>query len=85
MITQSGCFGGGSPEYDQIDDLDEAREAVEEIVATAAPATEQHATTTATAAGLRAIQVLLDTANRVRLLTWAVAAIALYLIIKELK
>ena len=83
MITQSGCFGGGSPEYNQIDDLGEARVAVDEIVETAAPSTEQSAS--ATAATLQAVRVLFDTANRVRLLTWAVVAIVAYLIVKEMK
>lgn len=83
MITQSGCFGKQS--YDPpIDDLNEAREAVADIidsdtVENPAPCVQDPS------ASLAAAQVIGMTVRRVRLLTWAVVAIAVYLVLKEVK
>lgn len=82
MITQSGCFGQGAPTYDQIDTAAEAAAAVDAIEAT--PSTPDALDPTACAVvQLGACCEAL--ARRVRLLTWAVVAVAAYLVIKEIK
>lgn len=82
MITQSGCFGN---HYDPpIDDLEEAREAVADIIGSdtvenPAPCVQDPSS------ALAAAQVIGLTVRRVRLLTWAVVAIAVYIVLKEIK
>lgn len=81
MITQSGCFGS---HYDPpIDDLNEAREAVADIIGSAT--TENPVPSAQDPSALAVAHVLALTARRVRLLTWAVVAIAVYLVLKEVK
>jgi hypothetical protein len=83
MITQSGCFG--TKAYNPpIDDLEEAAQAVEEIIGS------DHETVPSepsqeSAPDLEAAQLLVQYMRRVRLLTWAVVAIAAYLVLKEMK
>lgn len=80
MIGVSGCFGGTKTAY-PIDDIDEAAAAVEEIVETTDPVpTEQQ---TEPAPDLALAQLVGQYARRVRLLTWAVVAIAIMLVLKE--
>jgi hypothetical protein len=81
MITQSGCFGQGKPNYDQIDTAAEAAAAVEAIEAT--PSSDDALNPTACA--VVQLGACFDAmARRVRLLTFAVALLALYVIVKEL-
>lgn len=80
MIGVSGCFGGTKAAY-PIDDINEAAAAVEEIVETTDPVpTEQQ---TEPAPDLALAQLVGQYARRVRLLTWAVVAIAIMLVLKE--
>ena len=81
MITQSGCFGQGAPTYDQIDTAAEAAAAVEAIEATPSPPDALDPTACAVVQMGACCEAL---ARRVRLLTWAVAALVAYVIIKEL-
>lgn len=84
MITQSGCFGT-SRTPDPIDDIDEAAAAMDDIIdsATRQPATEP--TTVATGAAMPALEALVaQYAARVRLLTWAVAIMAVFLVMREI-
>lgn len=80
MIGVSGCFGGAKVDY-PIDDVDEAAAAVEEIVETTDPVpTEQQP---GPAPDLALAQLVGQYARRVRLLTWAVVAIAIMIVLKE--
>lgn len=79
MITNSGCFGGGKT-TDPIDDLNEASEAVTDIINSADSPATADATAVADMANL-----LGEYAKRLRLLTWAVVAIVVVLVIKEVK
>lgn len=76
MITESGCFGGSGTPLNPIDDANEAAQAVKEIVENMQPAEESG---TLDVIGLALVQ------HRVKMLTWAVVAMAVYLVIKELK
>ncbi len=83
MIGVSGCFGSRAKQ-NPIDDIDEARKAVADIIGSdtvenPAPCVQDPS------ASLAAAQVIGLTVRRVRLLTWAVVAIAVYLVLKELK
>ena len=75
----SGCFGSSNLEY-PIDDANEAAAAVEEIVVT-----DDGEEPTAPGPNLAMAQLVEQYVRRVRLLTWAVVAIAAVLIIKEIK
>lgn len=81
MITQSGCFGKGT-DPDPIDDINEAAEALGDIMGTATQPTG----TSATDAAAPAVAALLNQyMQRVRLLTWAVIAMAVVLVVREVK
>ena len=79
MITQSGCFGRCAT-ADPIDDIHEAADALGDILGTSG----QQGTTAANDAAVPTMAALLDQyVRRVRLLTWAVVAIAVVLVMKE--
>ena len=80
-IGVSGCFGGSDTVY-PIDDIEEVEAAVGEIVETETPAGEEPA---AQAPNLALAQLVVEYTRRVRLLTWAVIAMAAVLVIKEIK
>lgn len=84
MITQSGCFGGSQIEYEQIDTAAEAAAVVDDLQQMEQPAPdaigEQYLVTVQ---GLA--RVATEYARRMRLLTWAVVAIVVYLVLKEAK
>ena len=80
MMTQSGCFGSQKL-ADPIDDIDEARQAVADILDTAAPTVEQPAEA---APNLALSKLLGQYVRRVQLLTWAVIIIAADLVLKEM-
>lgn len=83
MITRSGCFG--TKAYDPpIDDLREAAQAVDDIIGSD-PETVPEEPSQESAPDLGAAQLLGQYVRRVRLLTWAVVAIAAYLVLKELE
>lgn len=82
MITNSGCFGSATRTYDQIDTAAEAAAAVESIEA--APSTTD-ATDPMACAVVQMSVCCQALARRVRLLTWAVALMAIYVVIKEIK
>ena len=83
MITQSGCFGAKA--YDPpIDDLKEAAQALKDITG-GDPETVPSEPYQESAPDLGAAQLLGQYMRRVRLLTWAVVAIAAYLVLKEVK
>lgn len=82
-IGVSGCFGGGVT-Y-PIDDIEEVETAVEEIVETATPGEDVPEPQTDNADSLALAQLVGQYARRVRLLTWAVMAIAIVLVLKEVK
>ena len=80
MIGVSGCFGGAKTAW-PVDDIEEAAAAVEEIVDTdvtvpTEPQPEQ-------APDLEMAQLVGQFVRRVRLLTWAVVAMAFLLVLKE--
>lgn len=80
MITQSGCFGL-SRTPDPIDDINEAAEAMGDIIDSA----NQQSPMEATGAAMPALAVLIGQyVNRVRLLTWAVVIMAVVIVVKEL-
>ena len=78
----SGCFGGMSKANDPIDDIDEAAVAVEEIVNTDSPA---DVAASEQAPSLALAQLVGQYARRVRLLTWAVVAIVVVMIMREVE
>ena len=81
-MTQSGCFGSGKLDYDQIDDAAEAAAAVADIVDVPAENAEPDPTTVATVQ----LAVVCETMRqRIRLLTWAVVILAIFVVAKELK
>lgn len=75
--TQSGCFGRSSV-VDPIDDTEETAKAVEDIVEGMQPSGN-------TDAANPTVFALSMVYNRLRMLTWAVVLIALYLVLKESK
>lgn len=78
MNTVSGCFGTQT-HYDQIDTAAEAAAAVEAIESTPSNAVGQMA------CALVQMDVCCQTlARRVRMLTWAVVLLALYVVLKEI-
>ena len=78
MRTQSGCFGSAKQgTADVIDTLEEVSATVDDIVQTDG--------TSATAVACTAATLMASMERRIRLLTWAVAAIALVLVLKEVK
>lgn len=76
MMTQSGCFGRNNV-VDPIEDTQEAAQTVEEIVDDMQPASDQSGVAAPTVFALSMVW------QRMRMLTWAVALIALYLVLKE--
>ena len=78
MMTQSGCFGRNNV-VDPIDDTQEAAQTVEEIVDGMQSASDQSGVAAPTVFALSMVW------QRMRMLTWAVALIALYLVLKETK
>lgn len=81
MITQSGCFGT-SRTPDPIDDIDEAAEAMVDIVDSA----NQQNPTENPGAAMPALAVLMGQyAKRVRLLTWAVVIMAVVIVWREIE
>lgn len=81
MITQSGCFGGGGPSYEQLDTAAQAAAVVDQLQMIEKP-TDDGLDTTATA--IVQLSVAYDAmARRVRLLSWAVVLFAIYIIAKE--
>lgn len=81
MITNSGCFGGGKRENDPIDDLKEASQVVDDIVSSASV---QSSAAAAQAAVGSVAMLVGQYARMVRLLAWAVLAMAAVLVAKEL-
>lgn len=80
MIGVSGCFSSMA-DNDPIDNIEEAKEALEGIVSTDTaeePTSEE-------APSLALAQLVGQYARRVRLLTWAVIAIVVVLIIREVE
>lgn len=82
MNTVSGCFGSATRTYDQIDTAAEAAAAVEAIEAAPAP---PDATGPMACAVVQMGVCCQSLARRVRLLAWAVALLALYVVLKEIK
>lgn len=83
MITQSGCFG--TKAYNPpIDDLKEAAQALKDIIGSD-PETVPSEPAQESAPDMEAAQLLGQYVRRVRLLTWAVVAIAAYLVLNEMK
>lgn len=79
MITQSGCFGR-SATANPIDDIHEAAEALGDIVVS----TAQPSGMAATNAAVPSVTALLNQyIRRVRLLTWAVVAIVVVMVMRE--
>jgi hypothetical protein len=80
MITQSGCFGGSSTSYNPIDTAAEAAAVVDELQ-------NQQPSGDIGEQNMLAVQQLANVAGeyarRIRLLTWAVVAIVVYLVLKE--
>ena len=83
MKTQSGCFGGKAYEP-PIDDIREAAKAVDDIIVSD-PETVPKEPSQESAPDLGAAKLLGQYVRRVRLLTWAVVAIAVYIVLKEMK
>lgn len=82
MTGQSGCFGNSKPTYEQIDDAAEAAAAVDAIVADTVDATEPDPTTVATVQ----LAVVCETMRqRIRLLTWAIVILAVFVVAREMK
>ena len=81
QIGISGCFGGGGTPF-PIEDITEVEAAVGEIVENDSPTGDAQA---AQAPNLALAQLFGQYVRRVRLLTWAVVAIAIILVIKEMK
>jgi hypothetical protein len=80
MNTVSGCFGQGAPAYDQIDTAAEAAAAVDAIETTPPNTVEPMA------CALVQMDVCCQTlARHVRLLTWVVVLLAIYIVLKEIK
>ena len=79
MITQSGCFGSTKPVNDTIDNLKEASQVVDNI--TGQPVVETDPSTAQAAADVAAL--LGQYARRLRLLTWAVVAVVVVLVLRE--
>ena len=79
--TQSGCFG--SPDTNgPIDDLEDVAETVGDI-AGGTPGTPGTVNTSDVEAFEASIAVLAEYLKRVRVLTWAVVALALVVILRE--
>lgn len=83
QIGISGCFGG--LEYEQLDTVEDASTVVDELEQMETPATdaavgEQYLLTMQDLA-----RVASEYARRIRLLTWAVVAIVVYLVLMEAK
>lgn len=84
QIGVSGCFGGGEPQYEPIDTVEEASAVVEglqeDIPMAADPDVvgQQYMLTIQQLANVAG-----EYARRIRLLTWAVVAIVVYLLLKE--
>lgn len=80
MTGQSGCFG--STYQLPVDDIGEAAAAVDDIVSgmAADDAGQRAANQSAAPVAI----MLFETARRVRLLSWAVALMAAYIVLKEL-
>ena len=81
MKTVSGCFGNTNEVY-PINHIDEVDAAVEEIIETVEPGTEQPA---GPAPDFALAQLIGQYIERVRLLTWAVAIIVIVLVVREVK
>lgn len=83
MITQSGCFGSKNEVWDgQIDTAAEAAAAVDAVVNDANGSADPDPTSVATVQ----LAVVCETLRqRVRVLTWVVALLALFLVAKEMK
>lgn len=80
MITQSGCFGSNKPIDEQIDTVEEVSTVVDDIMGTDTnpEGSQQDAAAYVTAVYCAALE------NRIRMLTWAVVAIVVVLIIREM-
>ena len=82
MMGQSGCFSKSTPDYEQIDTAAEAAAAVDAIVQDAgddAGADVDAVTMVQLAVCYKSLQ------RRVRILTWAVALLAIFIVCKEMK
>lgn len=80
MITASGCFGSPQPSNDTIDNVEEISSTVDGIIENI---DENAGSDADTAASLLATHYLyMD--KRIRLLTYAVVALAAVVIVKEL-
>ena len=77
----SGCFGSMTNDPDPIDDIEEVAVAVDEIENTDTPQSD----TPSQAPSLALAQLVEQYARRVRLLTWAVIAIVVVLVIREVE
>lgn len=79
QIGVSGCFGSTTP-Y-PIDDIEEVVGAVDDIVETATPSADEPSA--GISPNMALAQLVGQYARRVRLLTWAVVAIVVVLVLKE--
>ena len=78
MMTQSGCFGSTGI-VDPIDDAQEVAQSVGEILQDVQPVATQSAATEPTVFALSVVF------SRLRMLTWAVVVIAIYLFLSRQK
>lgn len=81
----SGCFGSEKAAYEQIDTVEEASTVVDDIQqgqgdGSTTPVGEDYLLTVQSLT-----QVASEYARRIRLLTWTVVAIVVYLVLKEVK
>lgn len=80
----SGCFGSGYDPEEGIDNIKEAAGAIDEIAGDAGEGTEIE-DTTAIESYQASMIVLGEYLKRIRILTWAVIALAVVVIMREVK
>ena len=87
MYTQSGCFGSHNPAGDNgvIDNVAEVSATVDEILEGEGLPTTSEAPSAETQAATLLMRHYANLWKRVQMLTWAVVAIAIVLVIKETK
>lgn len=83
ITTNSGCFASNR-QADQIDDIKEAAEALQDIENSDSTETSQ-GETPVDAVLPQLAAVMRQYANRLRVLTWAFIALAVYVFVKEVK
>lgn len=79
MTTQSGCFGTARTADEVIDDLEEVSSVVDDITTKDTGGDD----TASAQAAFDASKIIGQYVRRVRILTWAVVAIAIVLVLKE--